>query len=438
MEIEVEADTSLPDSLIIWSSGDSTIFYDNGTGADSEADDYIYSAYIAEDTAAFRAEVTQINDSLAARGSYIYFNGHDGKRVCGDDVQQFDLDGFFAGTETWVPGPPFTIPIGIRCSGDLLRENSLFITDLNVVGSSTPPSNLSFGTLMQNMANCTGTNCTREFIKQWLKSWTSTQHINSQDVGIRSDIIAYVIGPWLGYCGSETAPSVNMTNWEGLWDGTSEAAILANAPFKLTAIVNRIDLRGSSAFIPRAGQAINAGETRFIFSLISPCNIQNSASCNFTIQYYPPKQPNDAYITPNSDFVDWQGMNVIFEFGNTQKNLCELRDFARDWIALSGLTRGGTDYMTALAAITNTVTAANAATHKPNGSAIDRVRTNERILFSPATDFKNYISYTNYNGLPTDDMNGPGHQWEESDWEFRQFEIDPSTHYLKQLLPIHR
>jgi len=108
-------------------------------------------------------------------------------------------------------------------------------------------------------------------------------------------------------------------------------------------------------------------------------------------------------------------MNVIFEYGNTQSNLCDLLTFAQKWIDLSSFTRGSTDYMNALAVITQTVTDSNAASSKPNGSAINRVRTNERIFFSPGMD-------------AIQDLN----RWEVSDWEFRQFEIDPSTHYLKQ------
>ncbi len=433
LEIEFAEDTTLPDSLLIYYAGDSTIFRDNGTNGDSIADDYVYSAYIAEDTAAFHAGITKVTDSLESWGAFTVFNGHTGQRISGGDIQLFDWPAFSSGASVSLP-LPYTKPIGsIGFDCNILRENSLFITDLDVVGYTTPPTQWAFGTLMKNMANCSGTNCTRNFIKQWLKNWTSTQNVNWQNVGIRSAIIDYVIGPWLGYCGSAIPGQVTMTNWETIWDGTSESAILANAPFKLTTIVNRIDLRGSMAFPYSPGGAFNPGETRFIFSLITPCDLKANTSgglCTITGQYGSPKQPNQVYNTVLPDYVDWQGMNVIFEYGNTQTNICDLRTFAQQWLSLSTLTRNSTAYMDALTNVTNTVTIANAASGKPNGSALNRLRTNERILFAPGVDWANYLGFTNYNHIDSDALHGPGHQWEEDDWEFRQFVIDPSTHFL--------
>ena len=52
-----------------------------------------------------------------------------------------------------------------------------------------------------------------------------------------------------------------------VWGSITQETLLKNAPFKLSAIVNRIDVRGNAAY----GSGLNnSGETRFIFSLIAP------------------------------------------------------------------------------------------------------------------------------------------------------------------------
>jgi len=184
LEIEFAEDTTLHDSLVIHYMGDSTTFYDDGTHGDSVADDFVYSAHIFENLSAFSARITEINDTLSSRGEYIYFKGHDGYRVTGSDVHPFDVSSFNNGVEVQLPESAIANPY-FTCLNSLFRENSLFITDLDVVGSTTPPSQWSFGTLMQNMANCTGTNCTRDFIKAWLKNWTDPQTVNGQTPYIR-------------------------------------------------------------------------------------------------------------------------------------------------------------------------------------------------------------------------------------------------------------
>lgn len=192
--------------------------------------------------------------------------------------------------------------------------------------------------------------------------------------------------------------------------------------------MNRIDLRGSMAFPGPGSAKFNPGETRFIFSLISPAGYNDSHGCGFVSSGGSAKsidQQNQT-ITDNPDLSDWQGLNVIFEYGNTQTNLCDLQAFAESWQALSGYSRNSTDYMTALTSITNTVTAAGAGGSKPNGSVINRIRTNERIMYSSSfEDPGNYCGYNsaNFNESP----------WALSTWEFRQFELDASSGNLIQV-----
>jgi hypothetical protein len=115
---------------------------------------------------------------------------------------------------------------------------------------------------------------------------------------------------------------------------------LAKAPFRLLAIVNRVDLRNS------ASSSSSAGEARFVFGALGP-------GC----------QPLE--------------FTVIFEFG-IQRNDCEaVKDWARQWFDLGSLELGSGEYNAALEAITEQFVRAGAAPSKPNGSALNQLRTNE-------------------------------------------------------------
>ncbi|MBS1690529.1 MAG: hypothetical protein JSS96_17485, partial [Bacteroidetes bacterium] len=252
----------------------------------------------------------------------------------------------------------------------------------------------TFGTVMSNIANTGVTGIhPKDLIKSWLKNYTIPVTVNGQTIGARPYVIDFLIAPWLHKAG--VSGTIDMTNWESLWNAANENEILYNAPFKLTAIVNRIDLRGNSGYSPGLH---NTGETRFIFSLVDP------------YAGIPPIQCNNNFAC--LDFLDWKGMNIIFEFGNVQTNICQVRSFAQQWLALSSLTLGSNDYKTALENITRTVLNAGGAPGKINGSAINRIRTNERIF---------------------DNAGKSSSSWMYSDWEFRQFELDATSGLFVQV-----
>src|SRR5439155_20526022 len=92
------------------------------------------------------------------------------------------------------------------------------------------------------------------------------------------------------------------------------------APFKLTAIVNRFDLRTRASGIP-------AGEGRMIFCLI------------------------------NSDCTAAESFTLIFEYGINKPEVCDsLKNWATQWFNLKDLTLGSTQYLSALQAITDQFT----------------------------------------------------------------------------------
>jgi hypothetical protein len=297
-------------------------------------------------------------------------------------------------------------------------------------------------------------------LREWLKSYTVTNIVGTQTVPTRSFVRFFqqVIRPWLELAYSDfTAPLIqygdsiavlnlptnlgplNEATWETFWDAANEDKLLHNAPFRLMAISNRIDLRGSSAYKPSSLLKPNLGETRFIFTLISTKD-EVSALENVVTGAGMPVRHGDQLadnslitnnpLTAGKGFIDWEGFNVILEYGNVGASMCDLRDQARDWLQLSdmtiypefpaditnAITSDSVDaYCAALQALTDHVTLAGVNNAKVNGSAINQIRSNERL-------------FTNPSGI-----NESG--WDAMDWQLRQFELDPVTKVLA-LVPV--
>ena len=119
----------------------------------------------------------------------------------------------------------------------------------------------TFGTLMRQLASKDPTHIANDsavsdFIKNWLNLWAITQIINSDTVKARTLVNTIILNPWLNKSRNAGSP-------EGQLD-------MRFAPFKLLAIVNRVDLRdGALDGIPGSP----CGEGRFVF-----CAIRNDCS----------------------------------------------------------------------------------------------------------------------------------------------------------------
>jgi hypothetical protein len=122
----------------------------------------------------------------------------------------------------------------------------------------------------------------------------------------------------------------------------------ANAPFRLLAIVNRIDLHRIDG-----GAVKNAGEGRFVFGVLDP---QTGAETPFT---------------------------VIFEYEQKATNQTELKGWADEWHRLGTFASFDANYISALKAITAKFAGRNVMPGKPNGSALNQLRTNEIVLGAP-------------------------------------------------------
>ena len=195
----------------------------------------------------------------------------------------------------------------------------------------------SFKTLMTNMANTPSTGVSaQQFTHNWLRKWMTNQTVNSFTINARTNIQNFFPG----------------------WNGINAATLNMNQlPFRLLAIVNRIDLAKTSAY----GISNNPGEIRFVFGLVDP----NSASCS------------------SGNLSSTREMTVIFEYGDVNGACNALKNRANEWIDLSSLSIGSAAYNAALQNITDDVTSVNAVPSKPNGSALNQLRTNEIALSFP-------------------------------------------------------
>jgi len=229
-------------------------------------------------------------------------------------------------------GVPFPIDPG----------HELMITNVGVVedpartydvcsGAGTQMGPWTFGRLMKEMANEPVTGMRPgDFVEHWLQEWTQDQTINTWNVTARPSAQAFIDA------------------WPRLPDGQLD---LAQAPFRLLAIVNRIDLRGNSAY-----GGSGAGEARFVFGFLDCDNALNS------------------FGLPES--------TVILEYGIDKNGCVGVRGWAQQWQALGAMAVGSAAYNAALQAITDQFTLANARPGQlPNRSAINQVRTNEIIFF---------------------------------------------------------
>ena len=87
---------------------------------------------------------------------------------------------------------------------------------------------------------------TSAFVRDWLESWEADQSINGHTVAARDKITGLIIDPWKAKDGFAEA---TRDEWE---------IDLANAPFRLLAIVNRIDMGG---IVNVAGESVSFGNS---------------------------------------------------------------------------------------------------------------------------------------------------------------------------------
>ena len=226
-------------------------------------------------------------------------------------------------------------------------SKQLFITDPSVVDSSEARTGRwSFAGVFRNLA---GASLSAELmVKDWLLSFESDQTENSFVVAGKPGIRGAIIEPWKTVDGHA---------------GVSDAAWqpnLDNAPFRLLAIVNRIDLAKCNKPLPLPDCPTNdvqhAGEGRFIFGAFQ-------------------RMPDGSAGGP-MQFL------VIFEFEQPARTFDQLVDWAVDWSALENVPFGA-GFNIELMKITDGFASAGIVAGKPNDSALNQVRTDEVALGGP-------------------------------------------------------
>lgn len=254
-----------------------------------------------------------------------------------------------------VPWELWGDPSTIDAERSLLIRDPLVVQDPTRTRAScggTSMGKWSFGYLMEQMANTPSTGVTgSELARTWLESWASDQTVNGWTVASRAKVNVKLLDPWTTASGGSGMP-----------------LDLAAAPFRLLAIVNRVDLRGHSAY----GSG-DAGELRFIFTAMG-------TDCHPIFRF-----------------------NVIFEFGVPKRGCFNVKAWAQQWKNLDSLPIGSPAYNAALEALTEQIVVANANPLKANGSALNQLRTNENAF----------------------DTTGDG-----LDWELREFQLNPISHQL--------
>jgi len=322
----------LPDPLVLTVDKDEFVFKRD------DADKFRFNGMVRFDFDAFLREQEDRRKLIAENGSSgeVTF---DRRSAVGVDKFQF-LDSAtvqrarLASTAIAIPRSIISMPAS---AVDASRE--LMITDLSVVNDPTrtfdicnntgnPNGAWTFKTLMTNMANQPFTGIDpATFVENWLQSWNVNHTINTFPVPARTNIGALVLNSW---------PRIG-----GKLD-------LDRAPFRLLAIVNRVDLRGNLTY-----GGGSAGEGRLVFGVV---NRNASGGCSTT------------------------RFTVIFEYGVPVSGCTSVKNYAQQWVNLGNIALGSAAFNPALQAITDQFTTANAAPGKPNRNALNQLRTNENAL----------------------------------------------------------
>jgi hypothetical protein len=245
--------------------------------------------------------------------------------------------------------------IPIAFADPLLKDRSLMITDPSVIQDPTRTYDVcsktgtkmgkwTFGYLMTQMANQAATShTTASFVLDWLHQWEVPQTVNSFTIPARTGITATIITPW---------PRERVITWLP-WPTRLN---LAEAPFRLLAIVNRVDLRQN--LIYGGG---SAGEARFVFEAIDRRPSSNGTAKCVSLPF-----------------------TVIFEYGIHKNSCSEVKAWAKQWYDLRPMAPSSGEYRAALEAITEQFVRAGAnPSQLPNQNALSQLRTNERAIGVP-------------------------------------------------------
>jgi hypothetical protein len=336
LEVRFDRGAALGGTVTIRPTDRDITLRDDGQEGDRTARDGFFSATVPIDVRALAAEQRRFLD-LSRGGAVPRFEGRVQIRpVPFVGPSLIDLRQFRQNVR--IPLFPLALP------DPNLETRSLMITDPQVVTDplrtfnpctsvGNPTGRWTFGHLMTQMANQAATSITpSDFTRAWLAQWETNQVVNTFTIPARAaGIKNRIINPWIAASG-----------------GPGNPLDLTKAPFRLLAIVNRVDLRQNLVY-----GGGSAGEGRFVFGAID----RQGGAC-----------------TPME-------FTVIFEYGINKRSCSDLKAWAKQWHDLAALAPSDPVYRTNLEAITEQfVTAGANPSQTPNQSALNQLRTNEIAL----------------------------------------------------------
>lgn len=333
------------------------ILRDDGRGVDEVAEDGKFSIALHDDLDALQRELDELDKNRSKLEKELSL-GFKGREIVPQDLsflKDFLPGDFKAGKRIHIP---WIFPC--RLFLDVSSAHSLMVVHSNVLHSPQANSAWSFNTLLTNIANTPVTGVTpSDLLKSMLLAMQHDATANTDVANARPDIYQLIKFAVIGSGSPEG--TFDATNWQ------TKPLDPDLFPVQLTAVVNRLDLRGNMGY----GMA-NSGEGRFIFTALNPEDLSP--------------------ILPATTF--------IFEYAIPLHTCAEVKAFGQKWYDLKNQTLGSPAYNSALKTITDVFSTANADPTRTNGSALKQLRTND-IVFSGTTD---------------------------DQWEMREFKLDPLTH----------
>jgi len=227
-------------------------------------------------------------------------------------------------------------------------------------GAGTQGGVWTFAHFIREMANGSGST-PEDFVRDWLAQWLNNYTVNGDVVLARPQMFNQVIQPWAVASGVTATLTTSTTT--GIRTLSLSGPLNLNiAPFRLEAIVNRIDLGeksgGGGGYGSVSGAPLTSGELRFIFGVVqpSPWGAGSDATCGK------------------------KRFTTIFEYGVPGGGCPAAVAWAQQWTALGAMPGFTAAYLAQLQAMTESVVLHGAAPAKGNQNAINQIRTNELAI----------------------------------------------------------
>jgi len=225
------------------------------------------------------------------------------------------------------------------------------------LGTGTRGGVWSFGHLMRELSQGSGLSA-EDFALSWLNKWVTGSAPNGDPLTPKVfEMFSNIIQPWATASGVTASLSCPVaTSCSFTFSGPLN---IDAAPFRLLAIVNRIDLGSTSHGSGGYGGGVtdeptDAGELRFIFDVSIPSTTS----------------PGTCLSMPFS---------AILEYGVPISGCSNVRSWARRWTHLNTYTAFDASYRSELEGITESVVLHGAAPTKGNQSALNQLRVIENI-----------------------------------------------------------